>query len=484
MFQTLDVLIGLAVVMLGVSTAVTMLTQLVVAALNLRSASLHHGIADLLILTDRGVNRTDALQIADHILRDPLIAGPPLLGTGKPRRAPVVLREELIKLLLHFGADPVKFPEPLRVPGMSQTTLDALRAKLRTSLGQNGLPEPGETLRSIRMHMLELERSSPELSNSARVNTAILAFAESDFVGKINGWFDQSMDRVTDIFTGRARLVTLLSALLVAVVVQLDAVGLVNRLYTDDDYRQQLVGWALEHPKAVEAAEQAEDRKAGSPGAAEGGAATAAAAAGEGVGMRLIRTAARAAEPRTALAEADAALASSDLAAEAISPKETPGEAAGPAAAADAGSQAGAALDGAAPAAPSEPATPQPDDTRSLALGKAALQQLRAGELITIPDSFGTWFRNAEKVNWPGVLLTALMLSLGAPFWYEVLKNLVKLRSVLGRKDDAERRERQTNQTLPPAASGLTARTAAAEAAPSAANPLSGGEQGDLSAVG
>jgi hypothetical protein len=37
----------------------------------------------------------------------------------------------------------------------------------------------------------------------------------------------------------------------------------------------------------------------------------------------------------------------------------------------------------------------------------------------------------------PGVLLTAALLSLGAPFWFNMLKQLVNLRPVLANKQDA-----------------------------------------------
>jgi hypothetical protein len=45
-----------------------------------------------------------------------------------------------------------------------------------------------------------------------------------------------------------------------------------------------------------------------------------------------------------------------------------------------------------------------------------------------------------------GILLTAALLSLGAPFWYSTLANLLKLRSVVARKEEAQRNERQTTQ--------------------------------------
>ena len=48
-----------------------------------------------------------------------------------------------------------------------------------------------------------------------------------------------------------------------------------------------------------------------------------------------------------------------------------------------------------------------------------------------------------------GLLLTAALLSLGAPFWFNVLGDLLKLRPMLASKEDAQRNERETTQ--PPA---------------------------------
>jgi hypothetical protein len=45
-----------------------------------------------------------------------------------------------------------------------------------------------------------------------------------------------------------------------------------------------------------------------------------------------------------------------------------------------------------------------------------------------------------------GVLISAALISLGAPFWYELMKNLIHLRSLVATKDEAERKERQTSQ--------------------------------------
>jgi hypothetical protein len=62
------------------------------------------------------------------------------------------------------------------------------------------------------------------------------------------------------------------------------------------------------------------------------------------------------------------------------------------------------------------------------------------------PAGPGSW-------SWSGLLLSWVLVSLGAPFWYDVLKNVMKLRSSLAQLDDKDREDRRADQTQPPAGS-------------------------------
>jgi hypothetical protein len=52
------------------------------------------------------------------------------------------------------------------------------------------------------------------------------------------------------------------------------------------------------------------------------------------------------------------------------------------------------------------------------------------------------WNWNPAKI--PGIALSAMLLSLGAPFWYNALKDLLGLRPVLAQKEQAHREQRQS----------------------------------------
>jgi hypothetical protein len=332
MLHSIDLLIGLSVVMLAVSLVVTLLTQFVVEAANMKGEALCRGIADLIHLIDHGIGCEKARIIAEQVLRDELVSE--RHWGGKRLLAPAIHREELIKLLLAFAMDYRK-REPTDPESVKQA-----RQKLIASLADNGIASPKASLDKIRMAALKLEKSHPELSNSERANRAILAQPPSDFVGMVHGWFDQTIDRVTDRFTRNVRLLTFAISFVVAFTIELDTVALMNRLSADDTIRQQVVAVAI---RALPDPKAAKD-----PAAAEG-----------------------------TLVEQVGKLAGTDI--------------------------------------------------------------------IELPAGPGDWAQALGR-HWPGILLSTILLSLGAPFWYEALKSLLKLRSVVLNKDDDQRKERQTTQ--------------------------------------
>lgn len=79
---------------------------------------------------------------------------------------------------------------------------------------------------------------------------------------------------------------------------------------------------------------------------------------------------------------------------------------------------------------------------------KEDIKQLLQLGIMTVPKSLAEWQQNWASVSPLGIAFTVMLLSLGAPFWYNALKNLLKLRSNLAQQDDLQRKERQTTQLL------------------------------------
>lgn len=323
MLRTVDILIGVTVVMLLASLIVTVLTQFATSVWNSRGRHLLRGITDLMQQVAPGMQRDAASKIAAAILSHPLIRA------SGGRYGDVIQQGELTRILLELASG--NGPQPLE---------NAARDQLLKSLKDGGIQDPAAALQKTTDALLELETNHPELSSSLKHTKALLEGAKSAFVARINGWFDQTIDRVSDRFTFTTRGVTFVMGVLLAFAIQLDTPLLVNRLGTDPQLRATLVQQAV----AMDVQQHQFDQMT----------------------------------------------------------------------------------------------TQQRQQT---------FNALASAQLVSVPSSFAEWQANwsgpGPHPNPTGVLLSAILLSFGAPFWYNTLKNLLQLRSVLTQKDDQQRAERQ-----------------------------------------
>jgi hypothetical protein len=358
--KSLDVLIGLSVIMLVVSMTVTMLTQAVTSLFNSDGNRLSDGLCSLLVQVDpklSGIAEDLTVAILTH----------PLIADSRGRLGSVIHRDEFTKLILDLAAG----------TGAKQSQEDS-RKTLIEILKSNGIAEPGSVLDKIRMAAMKLEQEHPDWASSFCHDTAILQEASSQFVAKINGMFDQTIDRVSSRFTASARVVTFVSALGVALVLQLDTVGIINSLWMSDSLRGHLVNVATN-------SEQTKSNALASVPQADAGATS------------TVVPALPSAQP---IANA---------------------------------------------ATSAKAATPRSRD--NLNRNVQDLRELASRSLLTLPETnFSAWWTAWRDVKIPGVILSALLLSLGAPFWYNTLKTLLGLREKIASKDEAQRVNRQTSQ--------------------------------------
>lgn len=402
MLDSLDVLIGFALVMLVLSTGVTLLTQMAANLVNLRGKTLRSGIATLLNQIDPALQGKLAQEIAEAVLRHPLISGPPSwIGQHLPKSfgaglGTVVSREELVQLLLAL-ADPSAQATPSTdasagkpagtpatpagapaTPGSNTVagllSADALAA-LRQALKNAGVENPAGTLKEMQLLALKLEQAHPDWAAHVRATVATVGVAAKPYTATLHAWFDNGMQRVRDLFVARTRWVTVGCALVVTLAVPVDSVKLLRCLWVDPELRQ---AFATEGVKA--AAKQAP---------------TADSWADVMKQVNALRATAASDAPKPAL---DAKLL--DL------------------------QQAAAREEQRARAGELKPLTDQPP-------GCSADKLLMPGQW---PDPL-----------WPavpGLVLTWMLLSLGAPFWFDALKSMAKLRPILAGPEDRERADR------------------------------------------
>ena len=426
MLKSVDILVGLSVVMLVVSMAVTVLTHLVTTTLNTRGGHLMRGLGDLLQHLDPALSGEISKEISKSILKDPLVSD---LGS---RLGTVIGRGEFVKMLLDVAAG----------NGSQQLKPDVVNA-LKTAMEKNGIADPQAAVEDIRSFALTLEKSNPELANDVRMNMAIMHEAGSQFVAKINGRFDQIIDRVAARFTSSTQLVTFALALTVAFAIQLDAIGLVNRLSTDTQLRQNLILAGNNIPQGQTPAGVSSQTSSGAGAVSPGGNQN----AGADSSQKKSSAPALSAPPNNSVPK-DTKPDSKDAAASATQP----------------GSGNGVATQ------PPSPTTPAPIVPDRVVSDVDAI--LGSTGLISAPD-----WNNFTLRKVLGILLSAVLLSLGAPFWYETLKTGLHLRAAIADKDDAQRLVRQTTQTPPQDSSATPAGMVSGSGALD-------GEKGDLSAVG
>jgi hypothetical protein len=218
MLKSLDVLIGFSIIMLLVSAAVTVFTQLFTGALGWRGRHLVRGVVTILNQIDPKITPFCLTQIATAALRHPLIA------RAEGRLGTVIQREELTRVLLELAAG--------QEPG-GKALDEYARATLKRALEANGIANPAEVLDNIHLLALKLEALRSELPSSVRHSIAVVTEAPSQFAARLHICFDETMDRVTQRFARHARLVAGAIALLVAAGLQLDAFELLRRLAAD-----------------------------------------------------------------------------------------------------------------------------------------------------------------------------------------------------------------------------------------------------------
>ena len=131
MLRSIDVLIGLSVVMLMVSMSVTLITQFVTTTVNTRGGHLRRGLSDLLQQLDPALTKGISKEISTAVLRHPLVS-----DVGR-RLATVVGRGEFTKLLMDLAAG----NGPQKLEGAA---LDALK-KGSPVMGSPTRPHPWRT---------------------------------------------------------------------------------------------------------------------------------------------------------------------------------------------------------------------------------------------------------------------------------------------------------------------------------------------------
>ena len=416
MLEKLDTLIAFAVVMLGVSLLITILTQIISTALGLRGSNLLWGLETLFQelapgLAAVGVEPGD---LAKKILQDRLISDScfsrvermkiigPLVGflTKLPLAGWLISRWRC--------ATAIRLEELVRMVQRKADTLGAGHAATPLLTGLLNAPEPAAR-RRLQMLNTALAGIAPPAAGAAtqysvqvdRVVQQAIDTAQHS-VGKIETWFSSIMDRVSQRFAVQLRVWTVVFAFMIAFAAHLDSLQLLQQLAANPDTRAALVNMRegmLNQAKDI---------------LPPNGAAP---SAGVPVSPALLQQALE------QLKKTDPAVAKVGLIPDGVSTVQD--------AAAWLVQQPGvpAAADGEFRKAIVSVLRDHADKINS-DLANAGIQ------ILPVPYPGLLTFGGPR--NLLGVLLAAAFLSLGAPFWYNALKNLSNLRGVVATKEASE----------------------------------------------
>jgi hypothetical protein len=472
LLKYVDVLIGLSLVMLLASTVIAAVTQIFTTGTFARARFLRRGVAKLIRQLDPELAKpVDAgAAIADHladaVLRHPMIghegskvantAAQMLMGainrnTQDVIPGTVIEREELVRVLLEIAAN--------EGPLSGDQVDEKVRIALRTALGNNGIANPAATLKEIRARRVELELQQPQLSQAVWHAQAVMEAAACDFVGKVNSWFDNTMDRVTQRFASEARTVTTILALGFVIAIQLDVRDLTGRLWADDSLRKELVQEAQNYQNRVDAARS---KAASAPTPAEHSVLKSQADEDQerwnAVRQSLddMRTPGLQLIPEHLVWEgvARTEVAAASLAGAATHFRLVVDQLVYPLQEASPGAAPLAHLAAGIKRVQAPVRVAEADNAR---LRLVATSQNVNSIRVEIEKAPGIWLPVSGEVTrafdmtvitnhfW-GVLFAWILVSLGAPFWYDALKNLLKFRSVVAQKEEKHRDDRNTTR--------------------------------------
>jgi hypothetical protein len=380
--EYVDTILAFAVAMVLLSLVTTTLVQIVVYLTELRGKNLLWGVTKVLERSPK--LRERAKEISKAVLQHPAV-------TATARYATAIGSDELVAVLHDLSrAD-------------SKVLAEDVKNNLGNLLEEKAPPQTKEVLNTL---SIEFNRLFPEEASKMAAALTLVRNQASELRREIDTWFETIMNRTTDRFIVHTRQWTVFFAVALSVGLQVDALDLIKTLSTDAELRSALARSATE---TVSRADQVLSQ--------------------EPVAVAAIKT----------IQVEFGDLIPKDIPTTLVTRNE------------------GAAwlqnaLEGKSQASEVqeryrkefEKLTPE----KLGRLGNQVLElrgELEESRLVLVP---ATW--SAYKKRWAeidghltGILMSALLLSLGAPFWYNALKTLSSLKPILaGTPDPSKLKER------------------------------------------
>ncbi len=252
MIQYLDTIIAFVVVMLGLSLLITLLNQTVSSFLSFRGANLRWGISTMLKELDPKL-AAQAENIANKVLSGSVVSDSVLAGVKfeKLVKLPIIGKliqrwqlasaigpDTLVRVLTNLSDSNAPYAETLKkllkeIDPAAIRKLGMAYAAFGTPPASGDLTSPlssppdGATLPNYSVQMDDLLK---QLGNSAQQS-----------VGRVEAWFNVTMSRVSQRFAMKIRIVTVIFAFVLAFGLHFDSLQLLNQLSKNPQLRSSLV---------------------------------------------------------------------------------------------------------------------------------------------------------------------------------------------------------------------------------------------------
>jgi len=360
LFPIIEVAIGLMLMYLLLSFICTAITELIASVVRLRARTLKRGIQNL--LGDEQRVRAFFAHPAIRALTSSTAVNLPVVNAAPEDCSSSYVPAPLFARVLMTLLDPSLVAPP--AAGTLKPTIDTFRTRVETTAAAGGPPDLHQAIAVLIW------------------DAADIAVAQE----RIEGWFDETMDRVSGWYKRWVQLISFCVGLAIAVAMNVDTIRVAQRLWIDPVLRG-----------AVYAAAQKQVADSAVAGADTDKSPT----------------------PQQQAAGAGGAPASNAPAANV------------PAANAPAGNAPAGNRPANGGAAGDRGTSQQPPSTKSPShLLTQAVEAQRQLDKLKLPIGWQRPF-DASQVPTaiPGWLITAAALTLGAPFWFDLLKRFVNIRS-------------------------------------------------------
>lgn len=413
MLDSLDTLIAFVLIMLVVSLLITIAVQMIASLLNLRGLNLLSGLASTFAVIDPGIEK-DRKKLARFVLKGRFLSDS-FLPNWKVlswwRRASAVRPDEVFDAIKRIAIGKETLDEPvlnrlwkkIKQFVTSKEPVDKRAALVRNAKNLLiALGVDGRTIDDAATKITDAGKTAETLAAETAAAMQVVSAAKASFDAareKFKDWADIAQERAQQWFTMHTRVWTAIFAIIAAFGLQLDTVEIFKLVSSNRGVRDKLV--------------------------AQAGVVEAQAARVLGDSTRVLKDALKAWSVKQTDPAIKSALAGIEVkdtdTRESVRDKVT------------------TVLDG-----------KNPIDSFDATVNDTAIKRVKeqAGDFNVVKADFDKTgfqlFPNSDKGRWEevgwvggwkthviGILFSAGLLSLGAPFWYNSLKNLVSLRSTV-----------------------------------------------------